>query len=428
MEEPSNSRTESGSSKKFSSENNFVPMELNPSVFIPDEVIEERVNEWRFSLIGRLDLVHLKISVAASILKNQWKLSGNCQFIHIGKGFSIIKLDNKEDMKYIYEGLWEVESQYLKLRFWERDFKPEQQKSTSAFVWILFTGLSIEYWKEEILMSMGKAIGRPIHVDNTTLKKEIGYYACILVEVDMKDIIPNKVETKYCKFEQEIRVSALPKFCSKCQIVGHLVTECRVARREQSQGAKPVHNTRWRYTPKKVQNTGGFDLCPPPISNDLTTTRVTENPDVILLSDTTLSVGRLLEVRTSIPSTLNILNKDLTERNILFNGEASELLTTQVLSNISATQEEWKEVARKNSSAKKNGTSQVNSVPGNKFQALVDAAEKQDQTFSKVVSKPTKGKIIKGMPNVITRKQANNSVKTNSGVGSSNTPHSNPSQ
>ncbi|XP_026395112.1 uncharacterized protein LOC113289894 isoform X3 [Papaver somniferum] len=112
-------------------ENHFVPMALNPSVFTPDEIIYESVNEWHFSLIGRRDLVHLKISVAAANLRNQWKLTG----------------------------LWETESQYLKLRFWERDFKPEQQKPTSAFVWILFPDLSIEYWKEDILMSMGKAVG-----------------------------------------------------------------------------------------------------------------------------------------------------------------------------------------------------------------------------------------------------------------------------
>ncbi|XP_026419633.1 uncharacterized protein LOC113315587 [Papaver somniferum] len=183
MEESSNSRSESEISKKFSSDNSYVPLNLNPSVFIPDEIIDESVNEWRFSLIGRLDFVKLKISVAETCLRKQWNLIGKCQFIPIGKGFFIIKLENKVDMKFVYEGFWEVESQYLKLRYWERDFKPEQQKSSSAFVWMLFPGLSIEYWKEDILMSMGRAIGRPIQIDSTTLKREIGYYASILVEV-----------------------------------------------------------------------------------------------------------------------------------------------------------------------------------------------------------------------------------------------------
>ncbi|XP_026384019.1 uncharacterized protein LOC113279544 [Papaver somniferum] len=275
MENFSNSRSESEISKKFNSENNFVPMTLNPSVFIPDEVIDESVNEWRFSLIGRLDFVMLKISAAETSLRKQWTLTGNCQFIPIGKGFFIIKLENKDDMKLVYEGFWEIEMQYLKLRLWERDFKPELQKSSSAFVWMMFPVLSIQYRKEDILMSMGREIGRPIHVDATTLKKEIGYYASILVEIDLANVIPNKVvfESKYCNFEQETRVSKFPKFCSQCKIVGHLVTECRVARKEHQQRGKNnnVHIAQWRYTPKKVsvQNPGGFDICFPSSSSKI---------------------------------------------------------------------------------------------------------------------------------------------------------------
>ncbi|XP_026458459.1 uncharacterized protein LOC113358966 [Papaver somniferum] len=233
MEESSNSRSESEISKKFNSDDSYVPLNFSPSIFITDEVIDESVNEWRFSLIGRLYFVKLKISVAEASLRKQWSLTGKCQFIPIGKDFFIIKLENQVDMKYVYEGFWEVESQYLKLIFWERDLKPEQQKSSSAFVFLLFPGLSIEHWKEDILMSMGREIGRPIRVDPTTLKQEIGYYASILVEIDLSNEIPNKlvVESKYCKFEQDIRTSKLPKFCSKCKIVGHLVTECRVARK-----------------------------------------------------------------------------------------------------------------------------------------------------------------------------------------------------
>lgn len=50
------------------------------------------------------------------------------------KVFFIIKMDTGDDMKMIYEGYWEVESQALKLRYWERDFRRELQKVTSAFV------------------------------------------------------------------------------------------------------------------------------------------------------------------------------------------------------------------------------------------------------------------------------------------------------
>ncbi|XP_026410720.1 uncharacterized protein LOC113305944 [Papaver somniferum] len=168
-----------------------------PSLFILDEVIEKSLNEWKFSLIGRLDLVKLNINVAATSLKQQWDIKGSLQFIPLGKGFFIIKLDNEADRSLIWKGLWMVESQILKLRAWEPNFNPETQKTSSAFVWISFPGLSIEYWKERILLQMGSKLGRAIKVDEVTLRIENGYYASVLVEVDFAKLIPRKVVVEY---------------------------------------------------------------------------------------------------------------------------------------------------------------------------------------------------------------------------------------
>lgn len=46
---------------------NSVTMDKNhdsPSLFIPDDIIDNCVDEWKFSLIGRLDLVKLKFDAA----------------------------------------------------------------------------------------------------------------------------------------------------------------------------------------------------------------------------------------------------------------------------------------------------------------------------------------------------------------------------
>lgn len=86
--------------------------------------------------------------------------------------------------------------------------------------------------KEEIILSIGKAIGRPIQVDETTLKREIGYYASVMVEVDLLKEIPDKIwiGTKYGGFYQDIKIPKVPKFCGHCKIVGHIESDCRVSR------------------------------------------------------------------------------------------------------------------------------------------------------------------------------------------------------
>ncbi|XP_026419603.1 uncharacterized protein LOC113315553 [Papaver somniferum] len=206
----------------------------SPSLFIPDDIMDDSIDEWKFSLIGRLDLVTLKFKIAESTLKRQWKLKGYVQLIPLGKGYFIIKLDIEEDKMYILAGNWIVEEQNLSFKNWEPNFNPAAQKSTSAYVWVNFPGLSIEYWKEKIIMQMGKAMGKPIKVDETTLKKEAGFYASVFVEIDLTKAIPSKIwfESKYGGFYQAIQIPNLPKFCNHCQTIGHYVAECRNRRKE----------------------------------------------------------------------------------------------------------------------------------------------------------------------------------------------------
>ncbi|XP_026383640.1 uncharacterized protein LOC113279150 [Papaver somniferum] len=179
---------------------------------------------------------------------------------------------------------------------------------------------------------MGSALGRPIRVDETTLKKEIGYYASILVEIDLTKAIPNKVwvESKYGTSQSEIPLT-------------YEVEEGKVIIPSvgQSKFQKEVVDSQ---LDKSTQNDVGFTG----ILNSLK-----DFPS--------LSVEKLIDIGTSIPP----LNQDADKVIIPFTIEESvEALTAEVLSNINSCDEDnlgWKE----------------------------------DQAFFKVISKPVKGKSIK---------------------------------
>ncbi|XP_026398770.1 uncharacterized protein LOC113294598 [Papaver somniferum] len=98
-------------------------------------------------------------------------------------------------------------------------------------VWVQFPGLSLEYWDEATLFTISKAIGILIKVDAATLHFQSGYYAKVLIEIDLAKTIPNKlwIITRYGAFSQGVILTKLPKFCSKCKILGHLTTECRAS-------------------------------------------------------------------------------------------------------------------------------------------------------------------------------------------------------
>ncbi|XP_026396104.1 uncharacterized protein LOC113290735 [Papaver somniferum] len=155
-----------------------------------------------FSLIDRLNLQKIKFVDAAIILRNQWKLIGECKLIPLGRGFFTIKLDNATNRNYIKSQVWEVTDQILKVRNWVYNFRPTSKRTSNAFVWVRFPGLGLEFWSESILFKICKEIGTPIKIDEATTKYDVGYYANVLVEVDFASSVPNKVwiGTKYGVF------------------------------------------------------------------------------------------------------------------------------------------------------------------------------------------------------------------------------------
>ncbi|XP_026383776.1 uncharacterized protein LOC113279290 [Papaver somniferum] len=118
-------------------------------------------------------------------------------------------------------------------------------------------------------MSPSDAVGRAIKVDDTSLKREVGYYASVLVEVDLTNNIPNQVlvKTKYGSFEQEVQIPKIRSFCNHYKEVGHVVTECRVHKKInlQNDANGQVHNVVQRKVRKlnkrNPQKHIGFDIC-----------------------------------------------------------------------------------------------------------------------------------------------------------------------
>ncbi|KAF9611220.1 hypothetical protein IFM89_027770 [Coptis chinensis] len=79
-------------------------------------------------------------------------------------------------------------------------------------------------------MSIARGLGNPVGVDKHTLSREYGYFAQVLVEIDLASPIPKKIceeEDADKSFLKEVVVGKLPKFCPHCRIVRHLMVECK---------------------------------------------------------------------------------------------------------------------------------------------------------------------------------------------------------
>ncbi|KAL8488072.1 hypothetical protein ACS0TY_024380 [Phlomoides rotata] len=92
----------------------------------------------------------------------------------------------------------------------------------------------MEYWQPGILEAMASAFGTLIKIDERTLHMRMGHYARILVEVDMKQELIEKIMHKMsgvCSFANLV-FERLLEFCRGCGIVGHTTVNCTRGRKQ----------------------------------------------------------------------------------------------------------------------------------------------------------------------------------------------------
>ncbi|KAF6150601.1 hypothetical protein GIB67_022213 [Kingdonia uniflora] len=80
-----------------------------------------------------------------------------------------------------------------------------------------------------------------LQVNHSSTTMEFGYFAKVLVDVDLADPIPNKilVEVESGDFWQNVELGVTPKFCSHCKIIGHTFVECRDIKEQVQRAEDP---------------------------------------------------------------------------------------------------------------------------------------------------------------------------------------------
>ncbi|KAL5701187.1 hypothetical protein ACHQM5_026551 [Ranunculus cassubicifolius] len=92
----------------------------------------------------------------------------------------MLRVCTEENMiRFWTGGPYKIKDQFFRFTKWTTDhFNPDTQKSSRALLWVKFPQLKQQYWEYETLMTLGKALGTPIGVDQHTLKRDFGFFFC----------------------------------------------------------------------------------------------------------------------------------------------------------------------------------------------------------------------------------------------------------
>ncbi|XP_026400463.1 uncharacterized protein LOC113296370 [Papaver somniferum] len=213
--------------------------EGKPAIVLPESFYLEGCDIWKFSLIGRLDFKGITFQEMKDDLEHQWQLGqGAVQLIPMSRGFFTIKLQSQTAKdKLLNAETWFFRHQKLTLIEWFPGFDAEKQRSSHASVWVSFPGLPLEFWTEKTLLSLAKSLGTPIVVDRRTLAHEYGHFASVLVDINFAEAATDAIHITVggLDFWQSVEIQKVPKYCSKCKLIGHTDHECRKKHKENTE-------------------------------------------------------------------------------------------------------------------------------------------------------------------------------------------------
>lgn len=107
----------------------------------------------------------------------------------------------------------------------------------NVHVWARLYELPMEYWDPAFLLDIAGGIGEPLKIYGKTLRKELGTFARVLVDVDLTKSLVEEFLIQRQRFEFMVYVDYenLPDFCSNCSAVGHNVDRCRLLGKDDVQ-------------------------------------------------------------------------------------------------------------------------------------------------------------------------------------------------
>ncbi|XP_042487533.1 uncharacterized protein LOC122067766 [Macadamia integrifolia] len=205
-------------------------------IIVPQDAYEERLQGFRFALIGRANFKFISMDDIRKEARETWNLKGGVKMAPMGKGYILFKFEKEGDMAALWRrSLTRVTGHVLRFQRWKPDFDVHAKNINTKLVWIRFPDLPLEYWHEKILLTMAKAAGRPVALDRCTRAASMGSFARVQVEIEMGASRPEEIQVERRQpgtgeifwFKQIISYEDGMLRCGYCKRMGHNVQSCR---------------------------------------------------------------------------------------------------------------------------------------------------------------------------------------------------------
>ncbi|XP_058776921.1 uncharacterized protein LOC131651266 [Vicia villosa] len=234
-------------------------------VEIEDEDVSSKLQFWEntFVLYGLGE--DLSMNVVKNFMAKTWNFVTLPDMYYHEDGYFLLRFKSHDDMDAVMmKGPYTLRNIPLIIKEWRPDYNVKEDLLRTLPIWIKLPKLPLHLWGARCLNKIGSLLGIPLVTDECTTHKLRVSYARILVEVDITRKLIDEINIKDLegrKLKQPIEYEWRPKFCDKCQRVGH---QCGAEVQKKVWRPKPPPETKEQVqvntTPTNVENTQGEEL------------------------------------------------------------------------------------------------------------------------------------------------------------------------
>ncbi|CAI8595347.1 unnamed protein product [Vicia faba] len=196
-----------------------------PVVEIEHEDVESELRFWGSSLIIYAIGVDMSMNVVNNYMIKEWYFVKLPEMFYNEEGFLILKFKTiKEREVVMLKGPYTIRNMPMIIFKWRPDFSMERDMLRTLPIWVKLPKLPTHMWGVSSLGKIGSVIRSTLFTDVCTIDKLRVSYARILVDVDVTQKLQEEFDIHYdgCDRIQKVEYEWRPKYCEKCQKVGHI--------------------------------------------------------------------------------------------------------------------------------------------------------------------------------------------------------------
>lgn len=197
---------------------------------------------WRNCLVGYFLDGRMDFPLVHATAFKVWKEFGLISAKTNKSGLFYFQFKDQESLISVLEGgPWYFSGRYIVLKNRHRMMPLSVEHPSKIPAWVRFHNLPLECWTADSFSRIASTIGRPIHVDKATERRQRISSARICIEIDAKNVLPDSVEIQVDGESVVVNVEYqfLPPICSECKVFGHPSSRCTKHTNSNSSKSKP---------------------------------------------------------------------------------------------------------------------------------------------------------------------------------------------